>query len=360
MGPGPSNVPQSVLNAMSSQTIGHLDPEFLILMDQIRSKLRQVFGTDNEVTIPISGTGSAGMETCLVNLLEPGDCVLVGINGVFGNRLRDVAERACATVTEVEQVWGRTFDVDQFREAANGKKFKLVCVVHAETSTGALQELQGFDDFADEVGALLLVDTVTSLGGVELNIDESGIDATYSGTQKCLSCPPGLSPVSFSDKALEVLSGRKTPVQSWYFDLTLITQYWGEERAYHHTAPINMLYGLHEALELILDEGLQNRAMRHLTNCQALIAGLQEIGLEMLVPESERLPSLTSVCIPPGMNDEQVRRQLLENHGLEIGGGLGPLKGKIWRIGLMGASSTSENVSFCLSALSEALRFQGF
>ncbi len=360
MGPGPSDVAPSVLRALAAPTVGHLDPYFLNVMDDVRAMLRDVLRTGNAVTIPMSGTGSAGMETCFVNLLEPGDAVLVGVNGVFGTRMCEVARRCGAKVTAVEVPWGRAFDVDQFRKAADGKQYRLVCVVHAETSTGVLQNLTGFRGLADELGALLLVDAVTSLGGVAVEMDEWGIDAIYSGTQKCLSCPPGLSPVSLSACTTKVLQNRRSPVQSWYLDLSLIGQYWGTERVYHHTAPINMLYALHESLRLVLSEGLKARHRRHRVHAEALWAGLEAMGLKLPVADGERLAPLTVVEVPEGVNEATVRKHLLDVYNLEIGGGLGPMKGKVWRIGLMGHSSTARNVTLCLSALSSALRAQGY
>jgi alanine-glyoxylate transaminase/serine-glyoxylate transaminase/serine-pyruvate transaminase len=355
LGPGPSEVAPSVLSALSKPTLGHLDPEFLVVMDELRVMLRAVFQTQNELTIPMSGTGSSGMETCMVNLIEPGDAVLVGVNGVFGTRMAEVARRCGAEVTEIAQTWGRAFTPDMLRGGAQGRRFKLLCMVHAETSTGVLQDMSGMRALADEIGALLLVDCVTSLGGLEVELDTWGVDAAYSGTQKCLSCPPGLSPISFSPRAQGVLAARKAPVQSWYLDLSLIGSYWGSERAYHHTAPINMLYGLHEALRLVLAEGIEERAERHRQSALALVAGLEAMGLELRVPESERLAPLTAVAIPEGVDDAQVRRYLLEHFDLEIGGGLGPMKGNTWRIGLMGAGSTERNVALCLAALRSAL-----
>ena len=274
LGPGPSVIDPAVLSAMARPTLGHLDPAFLAIMDEVRSMLRRVMGTQNELTFPMSGTGSAGMETCLVNLIESGDPVLVAVNGVFGTRMAEVARRAGAEVTTVEQTWGQSFSADDLRAGAGGKSFKLLCIVHAETSTGVLQDLAPARSVADECGALLLVDCVTSLGGHRVQLDEMGIDAAYSGTQKCLSCPPGLSPISFSPRASAVLAERKTPVQSWYLDLSLISNYWGSDRAYHHTAPINMIYGLHESLRLILIEGLDERIARHALHARALVSGL--------------------------------------------------------------------------------------
>jgi len=349
----------AVLSAMSRPTLGHLDPAFLAIMDEVRDMLRRVMGTENELTFPMSGTGSAGMETCFVNLIEPGDAVLVAVNGVFGTRMADVARRAGAVVSTVEQTWGRSFSAEDLRAGTEGKPFKLLCVVHAETSTGVLQDLTAARTVADECGALLLVDCVTSLGGHALHLDDMGVDAAYSGTQKCLSCPPGLSPVSFSERACAVLAERKTPVQSWYLDLSMISSYWGSERAYHHTAPINMLYGLHESLRLILIEGLDRRVARHGLHARALAAGLESIGLSLRVEAHERLAPLTAVAIPEGIEDGRARAFLLDQFGLEIGGGLGPMAGNTWRIGLMGAGATRHSVTLCLAALRAALIDQG-
>ena len=329
-------------------------------MDEIRGMLRSVFGTANRLTLPMSGTGSAGMETCFVNLVQPGDDVLVGVNGVFGKRMCEVARRAGARVTAVEGEWGRALPMDRLRAAAGGRRFALVAAVHAETSTGVRQDVEPLRSLADELGALLVLDCVTSLGGIPVTLDRWGVDAAYSGTQKCLSCPPGLAPVSLSARAHARLHERKTPVQSWYLDLTLIESYWGEERAYHHTAPINMLYGLHEALRLVLVEGLDARHARHARNARAFQAGLEALGLELFVPPEERLVPLTSIRVPGGVDEARARRFLLERYSLEIGGGLGPLRGKIWRVGLMGHGSHRRNVELCLGALSAALREQGF
>ena len=359
LGPGPSVVEPSVLSAMARPTLGHLDPAFLKIMDEVRAMTRAAFRTENELTLPMSGTGSAGMETCVVNLVEPGDRVLVGVNGVFGTRLAEVARRAGGEVVEVAGEWGRALSADAFREAAQGGRFDVLCVVHAETSTGALQPIPPIRAVADELGALLLVDGVTSLGGHELLVDEWGIDAIYSGTQKCLSCPPGLSPVSFSTRARAKIEGRKTPVQSWYLDLTLLMGYWGDDRAYHHTAPIQNIYGLHEALRVCLTEGLEERWNRHARNAARLVDGLARLGLEPRVPADERLTPLTAVSIPDGVDDGRVRAHMLAHFDVEIGGGLGPMKGNTWRIGLMGAGSTKANVALCLAALESALREQG-
>ena len=359
MGPGPSQVPPSVLAALSAPTVGHLDPAFLGLLDEVRSMLRSVLGTSHELTMPMSGTGSLGMETCVVNLVEPGDAVLVGVHGVFGQRLAEVCRRAGADVTCAESPWGRALDVDLVRRSAAGRKFKLLCVVHAETSTGALTALGPFRELADELGALLLVDAVTSVGGVPVDVDAHRIDALYSGTQKCLSCPPGLAPISFGPRAREQLAARSHPVQSWYADLGLISRYWGGERLYHHTAPINMLYGLHEALRLCLVEGLAARYERHRRLSRALAAGLSALGLTLPVPEQERLPPLTLVEVPSGVDEARLRRCLLTRFQLEIGAGLGVFKGKALRIGLMGESCNERNVLLCLAALEHALLEQG-
>jgi alanine-glyoxylate transaminase/serine-glyoxylate transaminase/serine-pyruvate transaminase len=356
MGPGPSDVPRSVLEALARPTIGHLDPAFLELLDETQSMLRLVFGTRNALTLPMSATGSAGMETCFVNLLERGDHALICRNGVFGGRMAEVARRTGAEVTLVDAPWGRAIDPDDVAKAAKARPFKVLAVVHAETSTGVLQDLHPFRGIADSCGAMLLVDAVTSLGGVPLEVDRLGIDAVYSATQKCLSCPPGLSPVSFSERAVEVLSRRKTPVQSWYFDLNLIGRYFGGERVYHHTAPVNMIVALHEALRLVLEEGLEARYARHREQALQLQRGLEAMGLELPVQESERLPPLTLVRAPEGVDEAAVRARLLANHGLEIGGALGELKGKAWRIGLMGASATPRHVALCLGALADELR----
>ena len=360
LGPGPSDVAASVSAALAKPTVGHLDPYFLGVMDEVRAMLRRVFGTANELTLPMSGTGSAGMETCFANLLEPGDEAVIGVNGVFGSRMADVAARCGARVTAVEGEWGRALDPEALRRAAGGRKVKVVALVHAETSTGVLQDPAPLRSVADELGALLVLDCVTSLGGLPVELDTWGVDAAYSGTQKCLSCPPGLSPISFSSRAHGALRARSGKVQSWYLDLSMIAAYWGTERVYHHTAPINMLYALHEALRLVLAEGLEARFTRHRLNARALVAGLEALGLEPRVPAAERLPSLTAVAVPDGIDEARVRRHLLERFALEIGGGLGPMKGNTWRIGLMGSGSTRANVTLCLAALTAALREQGF
>ncbi|MBC8328127.1 MAG: alanine--glyoxylate aminotransferase family protein [Planctomycetes bacterium] len=355
LGPGPSEVAPSVLLAMAKPTLGHLDPRFLEIMDQIGDMLRALFGTANPLTLPMSGTGSAGMETVMVNLLQPGDRALVGVNGVFGARMAEVARRCGAEVVELTGEWGRALAPEDFRAAAAAGRFQVMALVHAETSTGVLQPMDGMRTVADECGALLVADCVTSLGGTPVQLDAWGVDAAYSGSQKCLSCPPGLAPVSFSPRAVETLRGRRVPVQSWYLDLNLIASYWGGERAYHHTAPVNMLYALHEAARLALTEGLEARAARHFRHGRALAAGLEALGLSLRVPEAERLPQLTAVSIPDGLADVPARRFLLDEFGVEIGGGLGPMKGDTWRIGLMGAGCTRANVALCLAGIAAAL-----
>lgn len=359
MGPGPSNVPTQVLKAMSSPCIGHLDPYFLSLMDETQQMLRFLFQTENRLTIPVSGTGSAGMETCFVNLVEQGDEVVVCVNGVFGTRMADIVTRLGGKLIRIDGKWGRAIDPDSVRKAINGRNPKVIAVVHAETSTGVCQPLEDLSHFAKEIGALFLVDTVTSLGGMEVALDKMGIDASYSGTQKCLSCPPGLSPLSFNSAAVKVIEKRKNPVVSWYLDMGMVSKYWGEERTYHHTAPINMTYAFHQALRLVAEEGLEARFMRHRMNHRALVAGIEAMGLSMLVPEEERLPMLNAVVIPEGANDLKVRKTLLNEFNIEVGGGLGELAGKIWRVGLMGHSSNKQNVFLFISALEAVLKGQG-
>ncbi|MDQ7792905.1 MAG: alanine--glyoxylate aminotransferase family protein [bacterium] len=361
MGPGPSDVDPRVLRALSAPLLGHLDPAFLEIMNEVMELLRHVFRTGNRVTFPVSGTGSAGMETVLVNLLEPGDRAVVGVNGLFGQRMADIAGRCGAEVIVVEAAWGDVIAPEAVEEALerSGGPVKLVAVVHAETSTGALQPIEPLAEVAHRAGALLVVDCVTSLGGCEVAVDAWDVDAAYSGTQKCLSCPPGLAPVTLNRRAEEILRARRHPVQSWYLDLTMITSYWGQERFYHHTAPISMMYALREALRLILEEGLDNRLRRHRLASAALVAGLEAMGLEAHVPVARRLPTLTAVKIPAGADDAGTRRALLREFGIEIGGGLGPLKGKIWRIGTMGYSCQRKNVFLLLTALESVLSRQG-
>jgi len=360
LGPGPSDVHPRVLAALAAPLVGHLDPVFVAMMEEVKSLLRFVFATENALTIPISGTGSAGMEACVVNLVEPGDEVVVGVNGVFGTRLAEVATRAGATVTRVEAPWGRVVRAEQVEAALrNCRQPKLVALIHAETSTGAWQPLEDAARLAHDHGALFLADCVTSLGGAPVEIDAWDVDVAYSGTQKCLSCPPGLSPITFGPRAVETLRRRKTPVQSWYLDLTLLERYWGEERVYHHTAPISMNYALREALRLVAEEGLAARFARHRANHEALAAGLASLGLGFASEEGHRLPMLNAVTVPDGVDEARVRRRLLDAHGIEIGGGLGPMKGRVWRIGLMGESSRRAHVLLLLSALEDALRAEG-
>ena len=360
LGPGPSNVHPRVLRALSTPLVGHLDPAFIGLMEETKTLLRQVFQTDNALTLPISGTGSAGMETCFVNLVEPGDEVVVGVNGVFGTRMADVIERCGGTPVVIETAWGRVFTPDDVRAGlARCTRPKLVALVHAETSTGAWQPLEDMAPLVHDAGALLLVDAVTSLAGCPLKIDAWGIDACYSGTQKCLSCPPGLSPVTFSPAAQDAMRKRRHKVRSWYLDLSMLEKYWGAERVYHHTAPISMNYALREALRLVCEEGLDARYRRHERNHRALAAGLAALGMGLAAQDGHRLWMLNSVTIPDGVDDRGVRRQLLEAHGIEIGAGLGAFAGKVWRIGLMGESSTQANVELVLDALESVLTAQG-
>jgi alanine-glyoxylate transaminase/serine-glyoxylate transaminase/serine-pyruvate transaminase len=358
MGPGPSEVSPRVLAALSAPTVGHLDPYFLRVMDETQRMLRSVFQTKNELTLAVSGTGSAGMEACVVNLIEPGDRMLVCVNGVFGGRMADVAARAGAQVTKIERNFGEIFSTDEVAEAVKRNSPKVVGIVHAETSTGARQPLEEIAKVVHDAGGLLLADCVTSLGGAPVEVDGWQLDAVYSGTQKCLSCPPGLAPVTFGPRAIAAIDMRRTKVASWYLDMTLVRNYWGQDRAYHHTAPINMNFGLHEALRIVLEEGLQNRFARHARNHGALKVGLKALGIEYSVPEPYQLPMLNSVLIPAGVDDGAVRKQLLGEFGIEIGSGLGPLKGKTWRIGLMGETSTPANVLLFLAALERCLSAQ--
>ncbi len=358
LGPGPSPVPSRVLRALGAPTLGHLDPQYLTIMDEVCEMLRQVFRTKNALTFPVSGTGMAGMECIAVNLIEPGDEVIVCVNGVFGSRMKDVMERCGATVHAVEAAWGDVITLDQIATALDQHpKSKLVGIVHAETSTGAHQPLEGFADLIHSKGALLVVDAVTSLGGHELQVDAWGIDAIYSGTQKCLSCPPGLSPVSFGDRALAIMDSRKTKVQSWYLDVSMLRKYYtggGGGRVYHHTAPINMTYALHEALNIVLEEGLDARIARHEKMHLRLRAGLEAMGISYIPKRS--LHSLNCISIPAGVDDAGTRKRLLEDYGIEIGSGLGVMVGKAWRIGLMGHGSSARNVDLVLTALREVLK----
>jgi alanine-glyoxylate transaminase/serine-glyoxylate transaminase/serine-pyruvate transaminase len=358
LGPGPSPVSQRVLRALGAPTLGHLDPQYLTIMDETCKMLRQVFQTNNPLTFPISGTGMAGMECIAVNLVEPGDEVVVCVNGVFGGRMKDIMERCGATVRAVEAPWGDVIALEQIAAALDRyPRTSLVGIVHAETSTGAHQPLGGLADLVHSRGALLVVDAVTSLAGHELRVADWGIDAIYSGTQKCLSCPPGLAPVSFGERALARMDARKTKPQSWYLDVSMLRKYYLEgdgTRVYHHTAPVNMTYALREALAIVMEEGLENRIARHAQMHQRLRAGLEAMGLEYIPKFS--LHTLNCVRIPAGADDATVRRRLLEEYGIEIGAGLGPMAGKAWRIGLMGHGATVRNVDLFLTALREVLR----
>ncbi|MEN3333907.1 MAG: alanine-glyoxylate transaminase / serine-glyoxylate transaminase / serine-pyruvate transaminase [Blastocatellia bacterium] len=361
LGPGPSPVEDRSLQAMAAPLLGHLDPVFLRCMDDIQELLRFLFETTNRVTVPVSATGSAGMEAALVNTIEPGDDVVVCIHGVFGERMFDIVGRAGGRPIAVRAEWGTAIDPEQIRSAlVSCSKPKAVAIVHAETSTGVLQDLAGLSDLAQAHGALLIVDAVTSLGGHPVGIDRNGIDVCYSGTQKCLGAPPGLAPVTFSERALDIIRHRQSKVQSWYLDISMVEKYWGGERTYHHTAPISMNYALREALRIVYEEGLEARWARHQLNHRALVAGIEAMGLAMNVAPESRLWSLNAVRVPDGVDDGRIRARLLNDHNIEIGGGLGPLKGKIWRIGLMGSGSTRDNVRLVLDALQHALAAEGY
>lgn len=360
LGPGPSPVEDRVLQAMAAPVLGHLDPLFLRCMDDIQEMLRYVFETGNRVTVPISATGSAGMEAALVNIIEPGDEVIVCIHGVFGERMLDIIGRAGGKPVIVRAEWGHAIERKAIEAALDSSKPCALAIVHAETSTGVLQDLTGLGALAHDKGALLVVDAVTSLGGHPVGVDRNGIDVCYSGTQKCLGAPPGLAPITFSERALERIRARKSKVQSWYLDMTMVEKYWGSDRTYHHTAPISMNYALREALRIVCDEGLEARWQRHELNHRALVAGVEAMGLEMNVAPEHRLWSLNAVRVPEGVDDARVRGRLLNDSNIEIGGGLGPLKGKIWRIGLMGSGSSRENVLLVLEALHRALNAEGF
>jgi len=358
LGPGPSDVPQRILDAMARPTIGHLDPEFIRMMDEVKSMLQYAFKTKNELTMAVSAPGSAGMETCFVNLVEPGDKIIVCINGVFGGRMKENVDRIGGKAIVVEDEWGKPVDPNKV-EAALKKNpdTKILAFVHAETSTGASSDAETLVKLAHNHNALVIVDAVTSLGGTPLFVDDWNIDAIYSGSQKCLSCTPGLSPISFNQRAVDVIKKRKTKIQSWFMDLNLVMNYWGggTKRAYHHTAPINALYGLHESLVLLLEEGVENRWNRHKENHIILKDELQKLNLEFFVEEKYRLPQLNSVKIPPGVDDANVRGRLLNEFNIEIGDGLGPMAGKIWRIGLLGYSSIRENINKLTQALKKIL-----
>ncbi len=356
MGPGPSCVSHTVYEALSRPTIGHLDPKFIALMDDISSFLRKLMQTENKLTIPISATGSAGMEACFVNLIEPQDKVLILSNGVFGGRMEDIAQRLKASVNTINFEWGKAVNIDVVKEHLLKNNYDLVAIVHAETSTGVRNPIEEIGKLVKDNGALYLVDCVTSLAGIVLKMDKWNIDALYSGTQKCISCPPGLSPVSFSNEALQKISSRKIKVPNWYLDVSMLTEYWsGKKRVYHHTAPVNMLYGLYQACYDILDEGLENVINRHFEMHKLLISKLESIGLELFVDESCRLPMLNVIKIPKGINDIKIRQILLNDFDIEIGGGLGHLSGKIWRIGLMGETAKIQNIQRLMDALIKIL-----
>lgn len=356
MGPGPSSVSQTVYDALAKKSLGHLDPYFIEIMNSVKSQLQELLQTQNRLTLPASGTGSAGMETCFVNLIEKGDPVLILINGVFGMRMKDVSERLGADVDSIEYEWGTTIIVDDVKKKIQQKKYKIVAIVHAETSTGVLNPVSEIGQLLKGSDTLYLVDTVTSLGGMEVSVDKWGIDALYSGTQKCLSCPPGLSPVTFSERAIETIKARKTKVPNWYLDLSMIINYWeGNKRAYHHTAPINMIYGLHQALYNVLDEGTEKVFKRHMDNHLLLVNGIENMGLKMLVKKEDRLPMLNSVLVPDGVDEAALRVKMRNDFKIEIGAGLGSLAGKIIRIGLMGHTARKENVEKVLDCLKKCL-----
>ena len=362
MGPGPSDVHPRILEATSRPTIGHLDPEFIRMMDEVKVMLQNAFLTNNALTMPISAPGSAGMEACFVNLLEPGDKVIVCRNGVFGERMRHNVERCGATAVMVDDEWGNPVDPEKVETVLKANPdAKILAFVHAETSTGALSDAKTLCALAKQYDCLSIVDAVTSFGGVEIRVDDWGIDAIYSGSQKCLSCLPGISPVSFSDKAVEVIANRKTPVQSWFLDMSLIMGYWGSsnnsgaKRSYHHTAPVNALYALHESLVMLEEEGLENAWARHQSMHELLRAGLEELGFSYIGQDGARLPQLNAVSVPKGVDEAAMRSALLNEYNLEIGGGLGALAGKVVRIGLMGNSARKENVALCLAALRDVI-----
>ncbi|MBD2452749.1 alanine--glyoxylate aminotransferase family protein [Nostoc sp. FACHB-87] len=355
LGPGPSNAHPTVLQAMNTSPLGHLDPDFLGLMNEIQSLLRYVWQTENPHTIAVSGTGSAAMEATIANAVEPGDVVLIGVTGYFGNRLVDMAGRYGADVRTITKPWGQVFSLEELRTAMETHRPTILALVHAETSTGARQPLDGVGELCREFGTLLLIDTVTSLGGVPIFLDEWGVDLAYSCSQKGLGCPPGASPFTMSPRAWEKLQRRSTKVANWYLDMTLLSKYWGSERVYHHTAPINLYYALREALRLVAEEGLANCWQRHQKNVEYLWDRLEEIGLSCHVEREYRLPTLTTVCIPEGVDGKVIARQLLTEHGIEVGGGLGELAGKVWRVGLMGFNSRKENVDRLIEALAKVL-----
>jgi len=355
LGPGPANVHPRVLQALAMNVLGHLDPKFLELMDEVQELIRYVWQTDNAFTIPVSGTGSAAMEATLANCVEPGDVALIGVNGYFGERLCNMASRYGADVRRIEKPWGQVFTLEEIGAALEKNRPAILGLVHGETSTGALQPMEGVGKLCREFGAILLLDTVTTLGGVPVLLDRWHVDLAYSCSQKCLGCPPGLAPLTLGERATEKLNNRKTPVANWYLDMTLVGKYWGKERIYHHTAPVNMNYALRESLSLIAEEGLEKRWRRHRANAEMLWEGLKELGIECHVEKDFRLPSLTTARIPEGMDGKAVAGYLLRNYNIEIAAGLGQLAGKVWRIGLMGFNSRPENILLLLTAMREAM-----
>ncbi len=355
LGPGPSNAHPRVLQALGMRQVGHLDPQFLEIMNRNQDLIRYVWQTDNRMCIPVSGTGSAAMEATFANLIEPGDKVLIGVMGYFGMRMVDMAERYGAEVVTIRKPWGESFSFEEISEAVISHKPVILGLVHAETSTGARQPLEGVGDLCRDNDTLLLVDTVTSMGGVPLFIDDWKIDAAYAGSQKCLSCPPGISPLTFGSRALDKINGRSGKVKNWYLDMSLLSSYWGKERSYHHTAPINMNYGFYEAMRLVVEEGLRERWERHQRNADLLVSELGKIGLEPYVKDEIRLPSLITVAVPEGVDAKKVTAALLNDYNIEIGNGLGELAGKVWRIGLMGFNSRPENVALVTTAMEKIL-----
>jgi alanine-glyoxylate transaminase/serine-glyoxylate transaminase/serine-pyruvate transaminase len=359
--PGPSSIDPRVYRALSAPLAGHLDPWFKTCMDDTQILLRQIFQTENRLTMPLSASGSGGIEAAVLNTMEDGDEAIVAVNGLFSDRMFEIAQRTSAKITKVEAPYGKTVDPEDVRRAGRGKKIKIIGLAQGETSSGVLTQVADFRKVADELGALLIVDAVASLAAVPLNVDRERVDICFSGTQKAISAPPGMSPITVSPRAEEVFRTRKTKVQSWYFDLTTAMNYWGKERLYHHTPPISLIYALREAMRIVMEEGLETRWARHRTNQLALIAGLEAMGLELLVKNpAERLPTVTAVMIPQGIDDGRVRAQLLDEFNIEIAGGLGPLKGKIWRVGLMGYCSQKPNVLLFLAAMEKILAELGF
>ena len=364
LGPGPSNLHPRVIKALTMPLVGHLDPYFLEVMDETTELLRETFRTSNKVTFPISGTGSAGMEAALCNLIEDGDEVLVGVNGLFGERMVDIIQRYGGKCIRVEEEWGIPLSIERIEESLRESDAKLLCLVHVETSSGVVNPVKEVGDLAKKYNVLFLVDAVSSLGGCVLDVDGFGIDVCYSGTQKCLNSPPGLSPITFSEKAMEVIRERKSKVKSWYFDVSMIEKYWSggsKSRFYHHTAPVNLIYALRESLRILLEQGLENSWKRHREVSETLIEGIEAMGLEMLVEAQRfRAPTLNAVKTPEGVDEAEVRRRLLSIHGIEVGGGLGRLAGKVWRVGLMGLNASQTNVTLLLKALEQELIRQGF